>query len=129
MKKLLKRHPRLLTTSKTANIEYWWSTTTKDSAEALATLLELHGYACMVAFDGTSALALAETFGPTVGVIDLGLPDISGFDVAMSLRNGRVTAPLTLVALSGYSGNDYRANAAQAGFDHYFAKPLLIRIF
>ena len=50
----------------------------KDSAEALATLLELHGYACMVAFDGTSALALAETFGPTVGVIDLGLPDIWG---------------------------------------------------
>lgn len=101
----------------------------KDSAEALAALLGLHGYECAVAYDGASALALAKEFGPTVGVIDLGLPDMSGFDVAISLRKGCVSAPLTLVALSGYSSTDFRSAATQAGFDHYFAKPLLIGDF
>ncbi|WP_144142201.1 ATP-binding protein [Paraburkholderia sp. BCC1884] len=101
----------------------------KDSADALAALLDLHGYECAVAYDGGSALSLAKTFSPTVGVIDLGLPDMPGFDVAAALRRQPVSACLTLVALSGYSSADYRSSAAQAGFDHYFAKPLLIGDF
>lgn len=101
----------------------------KDSADALAALLELHGYQCVVAYDGASALALTETFVPTVSVIDLGLPDMSGFDVAIALRKRPGLGTLTLVALSGYSSGDYRSNASRAGFDHYFAKPLLIGDF
>ncbi|MEC5407163.1 ATP-binding protein [Paraburkholderia sp. MPAMCS5] len=101
----------------------------KDSADALAALLELHGYECAVAYDGGSALVLSETFVPTVGVIDLGLPDMPGFDVAIALRKRHQARPLTLVALSGYSSEDYRSNASEAGFDHYFAKPLLIGDF
>ncbi|MEZ0601629.1 ATP-binding protein [Paraburkholderia sp. IW21] len=98
----------------------------KDSADALAALLELHGYPCAVAYDGTSALTLAETFSPTVGVIDLGLPDMPGFDVAIALRKMRISSPLTLVALSGYSTPHYKSHATQAGFNHYFSKPLPI---
>jgi DNA-binding response OmpR family regulator len=101
----------------------------KDSADALAALLDLHGYQCRVAYDGAGALVMAGAFAPTVGVIDLGLPDMSGFDVASAIRKQFDGAPLTLVALSGYSSADYRHNAKQAGFDHYFAKPLLIGDF
>ncbi|WCM18318.1 ATP-binding protein [Paraburkholderia bryophila] len=98
----------------------------KDSADALAALLELHGHKCMVAYDGATALAQAETFVPTIGVIDIGLPDMPGFDVASALRGRQQSGPLTLVALSGYSGGDYRAHAFEAGFNHYFSKPLMI---
>lgn len=98
----------------------------KDSADALAALLELHGYQCAVAYNGASALALTETFAPTVGVIDLGLPDMPGFDVAIALRRRRDAGALTLVALSGYSGAEHRKSASEAGFNCYFAKPLLI---
>ncbi|SDQ59772.1 histidine kinase [Paraburkholderia fungorum] len=101
----------------------------KDSADSLAALLEIHGYECAVAYDGRSALSTAETFNPSVAVVDLGLPDMPGFDVAIALRQVRASTHLTLVALSGYSSDDYRNNAAQAGFDHYFAKPLLIDDF
>ncbi|WGS53307.1 ATP-binding protein [Paraburkholderia sp. D15] len=101
----------------------------KDSADALAALLELHGYRCAVAYDGASALQTAASFAPTVGVIDLGLPDMPGFDVAIALRKTREASALTLVALSGYSGADYHSSASDAGFNHYFAKPLLISDF
>lgn len=101
----------------------------KDSADALAVLLELHGYQCAVAYDGASAMTLAETFSPTVGVIDIGLPDMPGFDLAIALRKKSFATPLTLVALSGYSTTDYRNNARQAGFDHYIAKPLPLAEF
>jgi CheY-like chemotaxis protein len=101
----------------------------KDSADALAALLDLHGYQCAVAYDGASALALTETFEPTVSVIDLDLPDMSGFDVALALRKRPDLGAMILVALSGYSSGDYRSNASRAGFNHYFAKPLLIGDF
>jgi DNA-binding response OmpR family regulator len=101
----------------------------KDSADALAALLEVYGFQCAVAYDGASALQLAETFAPTLGVVDLGLPDMPGFDVAFALRERCGAAPLILVALSGYSSDDYRSTAFEAGFNHYFAKPLLIEDF
>ncbi|ACD20114.1 ATP-binding response regulator [Paraburkholderia phytofirmans] len=101
----------------------------KDSADALAALLELQGFECAVAYDGASALTLTDTFVPTVGVIDLGLPDMSGFDVAVALRKKHGDAALTLVALSGYSSDDYRSDAVEAGFNDYFAKPLVMDDF
>lgn len=101
----------------------------KDSADSLVTLLEFHGYECAVAYDGGSALSLAQAFNPSIAVIDLDLPDMPGFDVAIALRKQPVSSFAVLVALSGYSGDDYRRSATRAGFDHYFAKPLLIDYF
>jgi DNA-binding response OmpR family regulator len=98
----------------------------RDSANALAALLELHGHTCKIAYDGATALTLARTFRAEVGVIDIGLPDMSGFEVAQALRLGAGGAGLKLVALSGYSADEFKRNAQDAGFDHYFAKPLRI---
>jgi signal transduction histidine kinase len=98
----------------------------RDSADALAALLGLHGHTCMVAYDGTSALKAAETFAATVGIVDLGLPDIPGFDVAKALLARHEPITPRLIALSGYSTDAFRSEAAEAGFSHFFAKPVAI---
>jgi signal transduction histidine kinase len=98
----------------------------RDSANALAALLELHGHQCMIAYDGAEALSAARTFAATVGIVDLGLPDMPGFEVAKALRARPGVMPLTLVALSGYSSTEFRREAFDAGFNHYFAKPVPI---
>ncbi|NKJ49355.1 ATPase [Burkholderia sp. SG-MS1] len=98
----------------------------RDSADALAALLDMHGHECRVAYDGSSALKLAETFAATIGIVDLGLPDMPGFDVARALLARAESAPCTLIALSGYSTATFRTDAAEAGFSHFFAKPVAI---
>jgi DNA-binding response OmpR family regulator len=95
-----------------------------DSAAALGIILDVEGYPSIEANDGATALAQAVGFGARVGIIDIGLPDMSGFDVARGLREQFRERPLTLIALSGYSSEDFRQQASAAGFDHYFAKPL-----
>jgi signal transduction histidine kinase len=98
----------------------------RDAAEALEALLTMSGHQCEVAFDGASAFDVAETFMPSVAVIDIGLPDMTGFEVARGLREKARGRPLCLVALSGYTTPDFRQSADEAGFDHYFAKPMPI---
>ena len=98
----------------------------RDAAEALESLLAMSGHQCEVAYDGRSALAVAQAFGPSVAVIDIGLPDMTGFEVARGLREMARGKPLFLVALSGYTTPDFRQSADEAGLDHYFAKPMPI---
>jgi signal transduction histidine kinase len=98
----------------------------RDAAEALEALLTMSGHHCEVAFDGASALVVAESLAPSVAVIDIGLPDMTGFEVARGLREKARGRPLYLVALSGYTTPDFRQSADEAGFDHYFAKPMPI---
>ena len=54
------------------------------------------------------------------------VPDMSGFDVAISLRERFNNEPLTLIALSGYTTAEFHKEAIEAGFDYYFAKPVPI---
>jgi signal transduction histidine kinase len=98
----------------------------EDSANALKVLLGMSGHSCRIAFDGNSALMQGDGFLPSVGIIDIGLPDMSGFDVAVALRKRFAGRPLTLIALSGYSTAEFHRDAEEAGFDHYFAKPMPI---
>ena len=74
---------------------------------------------CPVAHDGTAALHQAESLRPEVILLDIGLPGMSGFEVAAALR-GRGSAAW-LIAMSGYAEDD-RAQAA--GFDGYLLKPV-----
>jgi two-component system CheB/CheR fusion protein len=94
-----------------------------DSTEPLSLLLQAKGHQTRLAVEGEEALALAVEFQPTCVVLDLGLPGMDGYEIARRLRE-RHGPQLTLVALTGWSGHDVRAKAAQAGFDYHLVKPV-----
>jgi CheY-like chemotaxis protein len=96
-----------------------------DAAESLAFLLELEGHETRVAHNGHAAVAAAEEFQPHVGLLDIGLPDISGHEVARRLRaSTRLSDPLVLIALTGWGSEQDRRQAQAAGFDHHLVKPV-----
>lgn len=94
-----------------------------DTADTLATLLELEGHQVRLAHDGPTALAAAATFRPHAVVLDLGLPGMDGFEVARRLRDRNGGTKPVLVAVSGYGRDEDRRRARQAGFDHHLVKP------
>jgi CheY-like chemotaxis protein len=97
----------------------------EDSALSLAMLLEMQGYAVTTAFRGTEALQkVEEDEAPEVALLDIGLPDMSGYELARRLRSSPRGAPLTLVALTGWGQDEDRRAAEGAGFDHHFTKPV-----
>ncbi len=93
------------------------------SADTLTLLLEMEGFEVRVAGEGRSALAIARAFRPDVVLLDIGLPGMSGFEVAGSLREEPATREALLVALTGYGEAESRARSAQAGFDVHLVKP------
>jgi CheY-like chemotaxis protein len=95
-----------------------------DTAESLAQLAEMFGHEVEVAYDGPSALRKARAAPPTVVLCDIGLPGMSGYDVARALRNEPALAQVQLVAVSGYAQPEDRKAAAEAGFDGHLAKPV-----
>jgi signal transduction histidine kinase len=95
-----------------------------DSAESLAMVLTLSGHETMIAHDGASALEAAATFKPHVIVLDIGLPDLDGYEVARRLREAPATRKSKLVALTGYGQDEDRRRATEAGFDHHVVKPV-----
>ncbi len=95
-----------------------------DSAESLALLLQIEGHEVASAYDGNSALRTAQTFDPQVVLLDLGLPDIDGFQVARALRLAEGGAARLLVALTGFGRDSDRAEAMAAGFDKHLTKPV-----
>jgi two-component system CheB/CheR fusion protein len=94
-----------------------------DSAQSTAMLLELAGHEVRVAHDGTGALAAAAQFRPDVVVMDIGLPGMSGYDVARHLRGRSETAGVLLIALTGYGQPEDAFRIKAAGFDHHLVKP------
>lgn len=94
-----------------------------DAAEMLAALLAMHGHEVSLAYDGASGLASALRVRPDVALLDIGLPDIDGHELARRLRAAPETAGTVLVALTGYGQVEDQRLARQAGFDHHMAKP------
>jgi PAS domain S-box-containing protein len=94
-----------------------------DAAQMLAALLEVQGHAVCVEYDGKGALAHAQRDCPDVLLLDIGLPDMDGYELARRLRSQPESAGATLVALTGYGQSQDRKDAEQAGFDHYLVKP------
>ncbi|MFM0024548.1 response regulator [Paraburkholderia azotifigens] len=93
------------------------------AAESLEALLTINGYVVKCAHDGKSALRLAEAMTPAVVVLDIGLPDMTGYELARSLRETRACARSVLIALSGYGQEEHIRRAKEAGIDHYLVKP------
>ncbi|MEJ7601585.1 MAG: response regulator [Kofleriaceae bacterium] len=93
------------------------------SAQITCTLLELLGHVTTSARTGKQALELGGSFQPDLVILDIGLPDISGFDVARALRSAAGNRKLFLAALTGWGQPEDRSRALAAGFDHHVLKP------
>ena len=92
----------------------------------LAELLEIVGHIVVTAASGAEALALAEG-APEAFVVDIGLPDLDGYQVARALRETPGTRGALLIALSGYGSAEDAQRARDAGFDAHLTKPADIR--
>ncbi|MFC5550580.1 ATP-binding protein [Massilia aerilata] len=95
-----------------------------DAAATLSMLLEACGYEVMVENDSLRALALAKKECPDVGLLDIGLPEMDGNELARRLRLEPCTRAMLLVAVTGYGQEQDRRAALEAGFDHHMVKPV-----
>jgi CheY-like chemotaxis protein len=95
-----------------------------DAAESLSSLLGLDGHELEVCYTGRDALAAVERFLPDVCILDVGLPDITGLELARRMRAMPALDGTLLVALTGYGQEQDRAATAEAGFDHHLVKPV-----
>jgi PAS domain S-box-containing protein len=94
-----------------------------DAAETMQVLLELEGHQVELAHTGESALQRFAVLDPDVVILDIGLPDISGCDVARRLRAGAPSASPLLIALTGHGHEEAGDDVRAAGFDHHLVKP------
>lgn len=96
----------------------------RDAAVSLAMLLELAGHLTRVAHDGPQALADADSFAPEAAVLDIGMPGMSGLDLARRLRASPAHCSMVLIALTGWGQPMDRCATALAGFDRHLVKPV-----
>jgi CheY-like chemotaxis protein len=93
-----------------------------DAAESLAEIVRMLGHAAEIAYAGPSALSKARANPPDVVLCDIGLPGMSGYDVARALR--AAGHRMSLFAVTGYAQPDDVQKAVEAGFDGHVAKPV-----
>ncbi len=96
----------------------------RDAAESLALMLRLDGHEVRVAHDGPAALEAASAFRPEVVLLDIGLPRMSGHEVAARLLRQPHAGRRLLVAMTGYGQDEDRRRSHEAGFDHHLVKPV-----
>jgi CheY-like chemotaxis protein len=94
-----------------------------DGREGLTALLELRHFSVTSAGSGKEALAKVDEAKPDAALVDIGLPDMDGYEVARQLRQ-RFDSQITLIALTGYGQPDDRRKALEAGFDLHLVKPV-----
>jgi PAS domain S-box-containing protein len=95
-----------------------------DAAQTLASLLQIYGHEIRIAHDGELALRIAGQFHPDLVFLDIGMPGMTGYDVACRLRNMPELEGCIIVAVSGWGTKDDLARSKKAGFDMHFTKPV-----
>jgi PAS domain S-box-containing protein len=96
----------------------------RDAADACAMLLELSGHHVQTAYTGRHALELAEAFRPHAVLLDIGLPDLDGYQLATKFRAAPWGRGVSLVAVTGWGQDEDRRRAFEAGFDYHLTKPV-----
>jgi signal transduction histidine kinase/ActR/RegA family two-component response regulator len=99
-----------------------------DFATSLAFLLQSMGHEVRIAHDASKALVVARELRPAIGFLDLGLPDISGYELAGALRAQPETAATVLVAVSGWGQPRDRERSSAAGFALHLVKPVEVQV-
>jgi signal transduction histidine kinase len=95
-----------------------------DAAEMLAAVVSSLGHEIMLAHDGLQGLELAHTFAPHVALLDIGLPTLDGYELAVRLRALSTCSDTRLIAITGYGRPEDRERSRRAGFAHHLVKPV-----
>jgi PAS domain S-box-containing protein len=95
----------------------------RDSADLQAMLLQHNGHEVKTAYDGTEALKVAARFRPDAILLDIGLPEIDGYEVAYRVRQQAALCDVVLIAMTGYGQEEDRQRSKAVGFDHHLVKP------
>ena len=95
-----------------------------DAADMLAVMLQMFGHEVQAVYSGQTALETAVESQPDFVLLDIGLPDIDGYEVARRLREQPRTKDVTLIAVTGYGQDSDRQRSQEAGFDHHLVKPV-----
>ena len=99
----------------------------RDAAESLRMMLELLGAEVHVAYDGRAALAKFAELKPAAVLLDIGMPEMNGYEVARAIRTRFAGHPARIVALTGWGQENDRRRSREAGFDHHLVKPADLR--
>ena len=98
-----------------------------DAREMMGKTFRRRGFEVLAVGDGKAAIDELPEFGAAVVVVDIGLPGISGYDVAKTIRQNQLWDDVMLVALTGYGQKEDRDAVFESGFDHHIVKPLIFR--
>jgi PAS domain S-box-containing protein len=96
----------------------------RDSADSIATLLQMSGHKTFMVHTGLAAVDAAERFHPDVVLLDVGLPEISGVEACRRIRSNPWGKGMIIVALTGWGQENDRRNTREAGFDAHLVKPV-----
>ncbi len=96
----------------------------RDVADSFALLLRCLGQEVRVSYSGSAALVALTEFEPSLAFLDIGMPDMDGYETARRIRASGRGQGLVLAALSGWGQDEDRRRAMAAGFDHHFVKPI-----
>ncbi|MGP0150224.1 ATP-binding protein [Pseudomonas oryzihabitans] len=94
-----------------------------DIADTIAELLELDGHEVRVVYDGQAALTLFQSYGPDIVISDIGMPGLTGHQLARAIREIPAGQAVKLIAMTGWGQAQDKAEALAAGFDHHLTKP------
>jgi CheY-like chemotaxis protein/two-component sensor histidine kinase len=94
-----------------------------DAADMLVVMLQMFGHEVQATYSGQTALETAVAYQPDCVLLDIGLPDMNGYEVARHLRQQPQTKDVRLIAMTGYGQESDRQSTQEAGFDHHFVKP------
>jgi PAS domain S-box-containing protein len=96
----------------------------RDAADTLSMILELDGHEVRTAYDGVEALQIAEQFAPQIALLDIGMPNLDGYQTARQIRVQPWGSAIFLVALTGWGQEQDRRQATEAGFNCHLVKPV-----
>jgi CheY-like chemotaxis protein len=96
----------------------------RDAADSLAEILRMDAHEVVVAYDGIAAVTVFAEFRPDVAMLDIGMPQLNGHQVAQRIRSADPERRVTLIAVSGWGQGKDKETSQQAGFDHHLTKPV-----
>jgi CheY-like chemotaxis protein len=96
----------------------------RDVADTLSMLLMVSGHSVTTTYSGMQAMSAAERVKPDVAFLDIGLPDVNGYEVASAIRSKPWGSKVVLIAITGYGSDTDKRKAHEAGFNYHFTKPV-----